>query len=36
LVRIPLPQVGELAHQTKGAGIFAVSEYPAEITRLEP
>ena len=27
-VHIPHPQVGELAHQTQGVGIFAIGEYP--------
>ena len=29
LVRIPRPKIEELALQTQGVGIFALSEYPA-------
>ena len=39
-VRVPRPEIGELAHQAQGAGTFAVGEYTAEgvgsVDRFEP
>ena len=32
-VRIPLPKIGKLACQAKGAGIFALGEYPSSAAK---